>query len=192
MNRHNSAARWGVLGACMLALSSGAAFAQSAEETIVYMLHGITNAPVTMNGTPPMTIQPATDGYGVELLWADKLGARISYTRVDDCHYDMTLSTAEDGDLAKPIVENATITLDWSKVSGVKLTTPPGIAPNIPLKFVNVDGLAISACKSIDPNVCKDMRIKFVLETAMNVGDPARTAKAYDYFKKNFCEGAAF
>ncbi|MBZ9674527.1 hypothetical protein [Mesorhizobium sp. ES1-1] len=191
MKRIGIVAKSAALVVLMLLTLISSSFAQSAEQTVVYMMHGVDADPVTnYGGGHTVILKPVESPSGVDFIVDGLLSISARYKQIDGCHYTTNVSIAMEKD--KPLVEIMHGVLDWSKVASVKLTTPVGTPAGSLVKQLSIDGLAVSECKGLERDgTWSDCKVADVLR-AMNVGDPERATKAYDYFKKNFCAGSAF
>lgn len=173
----------------ILALLATPAHAQTAEETMLYMLHGFEGSPIAVDfHGHQMTMEsyPELEN-GILLKIATPIPdmyQRGAYglTKIDDCTYSVTVLAAKVGSDDLPLTPLVTATMDWSKVSGLSFDSTGGILTAIP------DGIKID-CDAQQPSCAT---IKAAPLFYLNLGSQRRVEKAFQYFQANYCKGSAF
>lgn len=174
----------------VLTLMATPACAQTAEETMVYMLHGFEGAPISANTSNGRTITmekyPELEN-GILLKITTSIPdsfERGAYglTKINDCKYAVTVLAAKVGKGDLPLEPMVKVTMDWSKVSGLSFDHKDGIL------IAKPEGLDL-ACDT-EGDGCSFAKANPILY--INLGSQKRVEKAFEYFQRTYCKGSAF
>ncbi|MDE1993468.1 MAG: hypothetical protein KGI75_13270 [Rhizobiaceae bacterium] len=180
-----------------LFVPTSAAMAQTAEQTVLYMLHGVEDTRIAIpeaSGQSGYYYQPLTDGRtGVNVVrpnaGVDQPFVGYEYKQQDGCIISMTLSSVPPN-TNQPMTALARLTLDWSKVSAVTLSAPSG-----PIHPTSAQGLKVTDCQELSDiakGQCGHLKAGDLSQIWMNVGTQERVSKAFAYFQQTYCKGSAF
>ncbi|TPL94766.1 hypothetical protein [Mesorhizobium sp. B2-3-10] len=173
------------------------ASAQTADETILYLLSGLRSEPALVEmGLPGerFRMEPLTDGrVGYTRTYhTDKVdvpSATYQFIKTDDCHYDAKITSYEGKAAPYTPVEKAVVELDFSKVHGI--SERPRTQQYDP-HIVSFDGLAVS-CKPLAEKGCEGVLLYSGNEIGwLHAGDKPSIEKALGYFQSTYCKGSAF
>jgi hypothetical protein len=180
------------LAAILFISSATLAHAQTADETVLYLMHGLEGQEKQL---PPINGQISAlkpvDGNGAQFLIGTtpaNLVAMVEYryTKIDDCMWSLAAWERHDASLVKGL----TVTLDFSKASAAKLVNLAGSGGG--LRITDVEGLQFKDCVSESgSSKCEELKggegIQFP-----TAADPDRLTKALAYFQQTYCKGSAF
>lgn len=176
-----------LLLAAIVATLPAMASAETVDETLLSMLHGIESEPVLSDtsGGKILFTPLSSSSFTVQNMTA-KVTAKVTYSHSDNCHFNLTMSAAKDGSSAVPDI--VTASLDFSRAYGLKYTQ----GNNSGMSHVEIEGIKIE-CKPSAGMTCEDVfGPSQYARYFPTVGEKERVSNAFAYFRKNFCAGSAF
>lgn len=160
-----------ILAAAFVLLSAVAAHAETAEETVAYIVAGAQENPWQKTGDSPLS-------YKIHL---DNGDLSVSVKQVSDCAYDVTVGFALTG---ASKTDGGSYQIDFSRAVDIEMRKdgPFRGFSNVKISDTVVD------CKGDDRCAMSFKNDRLFLSNA----SPKRAQRAIDYLRAQYCKGSAF
>ncbi|WP_346911417.1 hypothetical protein [uncultured Roseibium sp.] len=160
--------------------------AQTAEETVLYLMTGVEDGNKYRNMTQfgCSIAEKAGDNsvivniHQFECKEPADIKFKIILNNVDKCDIEITI---EQSSASNDKVSSANILVNMSKLRGIDYLDGRGL-----VRFV---GSKITCEESNGGEICSQMEDEFIF---INSGEKDRTMNAFNYYREKYCSGSAF
>lgn len=168
------------LAVLLTMLISTTAHAQTAEETLRYLLtgvRGVESVSIPFKGKS-LLITPEQDPFGTSVKFGDLLVTQYEISRVNDCRYKVVIS-GSDG-VNRPVEVQYRLTLDFTKFTGATVVRDGKIGFT---KVYNLETECVQGAASKCSAVVSQQQVW------LTVADDAGLQAAVEQFRTIFCKG---